>query len=349
VSGGEPEGVEHEETSPARGGRGRREPPGEGAANSTVLLAAPSPSSLRLVRFATQPTSPAKRERLVNHGAAILRAAGIDNPRLEARLLLAHALGLPIAALLRDPQTLADPAPFQALIARRAAHEPLAYIIGRREFWSLDFAVSPATLIPRPESETLIEAALAAFAHRAPPTLILDLGTGTGCLLLAALHEFPRAFGIGTDCAPEAAVLAAANAAALGLADRAAFLCGDWAAALDARFDLVLCNPPYIPTSDIDGLMPEVARHEPQSALDGGADGLGAYRRIVPSLSALLQPDGVAVLELGIGHAAAVAALAAESGLVATTRPDLIGIARAVVLQSTRGVQKPFGTGPGAG
>ena len=327
------------ETSPACGGRGRREAPGEGAANSTVLLAAPSPSSLRAS------TSP--RERLVNLGATVLRDASIDNPRLEARLLLAHAIGLPVATLLRDPHALADPAPFQALIARRAAHEPLAYILGRREFWSLDFAVSPATLIPRPDSETLIEAALAAFAHRAPPTRILDLGTGTGCLLLAVLHEFPGAFGIGTDRAPESAALAAANAAALGLADCAAFLCGDWAAPLDVRVDLVLCNPPYIPTSDIGGLMPEVARHEPPTALDGGADGLGAYRRIVPSLPALLRPDGVAVLELGIGQAPAVVALAAESGLVATTRPDLIGIARAVVLQSARDMQKQFGTGPG--
>ena len=146
-----------------------------------------------------------------------------------------------------------------------------------------------------------------------------------------------------------AAVLAAANAAALGLADRAGFLCCDWAAALGARFDLVLCNPPYILTSDIDGLMPEVACHEPRGALDGGVDGLGAYRRIVASLPALLQPGGVAVLELGIGQAPAVAALATDSGMIATTRPDLIGIARAVVLQSARSMQKQFGTEPGAG
>ncbi|MGA3402621.1 MAG: peptide chain release factor N(5)-glutamine methyltransferase [Acetobacteraceae bacterium] len=285
----------------------------------------------------------------IRHGAAVLRAAGIDNPRLEARRLLAHALGLPVAALLRDPHASADTAGYDALLTRRAAHEPLAYVIGRREFWSLDFAVSPATLIPRPESETLIEAALAAFARRAPPRRILDLGTGTGCLLLAALHEFPGAFGIGTDRSPAAARLAAANAAALGLADRAAFLCGDWAAPLAARFDLVLCNPPYIPTSEIDGLMPEVARHEPHGALDGGADGLAAYRCIVAFLPALLQPDGVAVLELGIGQAPAVAALAAESGLAATTRPDLAGIARAVVLQLAPGMKKPFGTAAGAG
>jgi len=285
----------------------------------------------------------------VTDGAAILRAAGIDNPRLEARLLLASAVGLPVAALLRDPHALAVPAGYPALLDRRAAHEPLAYILGRREFWSLDFAVSPATLIPRPESETLIEAALAAFAHRTPPRRILDLGTGTGCLLLSALHEFPGAFGVGVDRALDAAGLAAANAAALGLAGRAAFLCGDWAAPLDARFDLVLCNPPYIPTSDVDGLMQEVARHEPQGALDGGTDGLTAYRQILPCLPLLLQPDGVAVLELGAGQAQAVAALAEEFGLAATTRPDLAGIPRAMVLQSASGTKKPFGTRARAG
>ena len=286
---------------------------------------------------------------LVHGAAGVLRAAGIDNPRLEARLLLAHATGVPVAALLRDPQRRVDPAGFDTLLARRAAHEPLAYIVGRREFWSLDFAVSPATLIPRPDSEALIEAALTAFAHRRPPDCVLDLGTGTGCLLLAALHEFAAAFGVGVDRSPEAARLAAANAAALGMAGRAAFLCGDWTAALNARFDLVLCNPPYIPTSDIGGLMPEVAGHEPRDALDGGADGLAAYRRIVPSLPARLRPDGVAVLEVGTGQAEAVSALAREFGLAATTRPDLAGIARAVVLQSASVMQKPVGMKAGAG
>jgi release factor glutamine methyltransferase len=285
----------------------------------------------------------------IRHGAAILRDAGIDTPRLEARLLLAHALGRPVAALLRDPHAGVEAPGYDALLVRRAAHEPLAYIIGRREFWSMDFAVSPATLIPRADSETLIEAALAAFSHRAPPADILDLGTGTGCLLLTALHEFPAAFGIGTDRSPDAASLAAANAAALGLARRAAFLCADWAAPLAARFDLILCNPPYIPTSAIGGLMPEVAGHEPQSALDGGADGLEAYRHIVAFLPALLQPDGVSVLELGAGQAPAVAALAGQAGLVASIRADLAGIARALVLQSAPDMKKPFGTKASAG
>jgi len=277
-------------------------------------------------------TGPASQARLIERGSSVLRAAGIDNPRREARLLLAHALKCSMPDLVRDPDRLAGPAAYEPVLARRAAREPLAYILGEREFWSLNFVVSPATLIPRPESETLIEAALALFADRAPPRRILDLGTGTGCLLLAALHEFPQAFGIGTDRTFPAARLAAANAALLGLADRSAFLCADWSTPLRDRFDLVLCNPPYIPTSTIGALMPEVARHEPATALDGGPDGLAAYRQIIVTLRSLLRRDGVAILELGIGQEASVARLAADCGLVATTRPDLAGMPRAVVL-----------------
>jgi release factor glutamine methyltransferase len=310
-------------------------------------IAARSPSSSPSALHAA--TSPASRARLISDGAALLRDAGVENPRLEARLLLAHAIDLPVAALLRDPNLPADPTRYAPLIARRAAHEPLAYILGHREFWSLRFAVSPATLIPRPESETLIEAALAAFVRRAPPRTVLDLGTGTGCLLLSALHEFPASFGIGIDRSPGAAALAAANAHSLGLGNRAAFLCADWAAPLAARFDLILCNPPYIPTCEIGGLMPEVAGHEPVSALDGGADGLIAYRRVLPLLPQLLHPDGVAVLELGIGEGPRVAALAQESGLIAITRPDLAGTPRALVLESATEAKKPFGTKASAG
>jgi release factor glutamine methyltransferase len=262
-----------------------------------------------------------------------LRLAGIDNPRLEARLLLAHVLGTSQAELLRDRSAQVEPNIFAILIYRRAAREPLALILGKREFWSLNIAVSSATLIPRPDSETLIEAAVAAFADRPPPARVLDLGTGTGCLLLAALAEFPASFGIGVDRAPAAVVLAADNASRLGMAERAAFLRGDWADALNARFDLILCNPPYIPSAAIAGLMPEVARHEPRSALDGGADGLDVYRCLLPDLHRLLSTQGVAVVELGAGQAGAVAKMAQDAGFATAQRQDLSGIARALVLQ----------------
>lgn len=261
-----------------------------------------------------------------------LRAAGIDNPRLDARLLLGHALGITQEALLADPDR-AMPEDFDALLARRAGREPLAYIIGRQEFWSLSFAVSPATLIPRADSETLIAAALAAIPDRARVRNILDLGTGTGCLLLAALTEFPNAFGIGAELSPTAAALAAANAAALGLAGRAAFLAMDWAFALEHAFDLVLSNPPYIPTPDLPGLMAEVVAHEPATALDGGADGLDAYRAILADLPRLLAPGGVAVLELGIGQDTAVPDLAVAAGFHPELCRDLAGIPRALVLR----------------
>jgi release factor glutamine methyltransferase len=224
---------------------------------------------------------------------------------------------------------------YQPLLLRRAAREPLALITGRREFWSLPFAVSPATLIPRADSETLLEAALALFRDRGSVARILDLGTGTGCLLLAALTEFPAAFGVGVDLAPEAARLAAGNAATLGLAARAAFLVGDWAAPLDGRFDLILCNPPYIEAAAIPTLMQDVWQYEPPSALDGGPDGLDAYRRIIPALADLLSPSGAAVLEVGQGQAEMVAAAAQGAGLVAAPRADLAGIPRALVLRQT--------------
>ncbi len=263
-------------------------------------------------------------------GAGRLAAAGIDNPRLEARLLLAHALGCTPADLLREPAAAVPPERLDAPLNRRLAHEPLAYILGRREFWSLDFAVSPATLIPRPDSETLVEAALAACPA---PRRVLDLGTGTGCLLLAVLHERPAAFGIGTDLSPDAAALAARNARSLGLANRAVFLCADWARPLRGGFDLILSNPPYIETDAIDGLMPEVARHEPRRALDGGTDGSAAYRSILADLPRLLAPHGVAVLELGAGQAREVAAEARMRGFLVALRADLAGTQRAILLR----------------
>jgi release factor glutamine methyltransferase len=269
----------------------------------------------------------------------LLRAAAIDNPRLEARLLLGHAMGATAEALIRDPRAPVPPAAvarFRAAVAARLQATPVAHILGTQGFWTLDLEVSPATLIPRPDSETLVEAALEAFPDPQAPLRILDLGTGTGCLLLAVLAERPRAFGIGVDLVPEAAALAARNAARNGLSDRAAFLAGDWATALAGRFDLVLSNPPYIESAAIPGLMPEVARHEPRSALDGGADGLDAYRRLVAELPGLLAPGGAAILELGAGQLPAIESLARGGGLApAGHRDDLGGIARALVLRPT--------------
>jgi release factor glutamine methyltransferase len=256
-----------------------------------------------------------------------LRAAGIDSPRLEARLLAAHAAGLSSTDLIANRPQPFPAQPLAGLVARRASHVPLAYLTGVREFWSLPFHVSDATLIPRPESESVVAAALRCFPDA--PGRVLDLGTGTGCLLLSVLSERPQADGIGADRIPAAAALAASNAVDLGLADRAAFLCGNWADAVAGRFALILSNPPYIPTADLSGLMPEVACHEPRSALDGGPVGLDAYARIIADLPRLLAPGGAAVLELG--PAQAVAALARAAGLAVVIEPDLAGIPRVAI------------------
>jgi release factor glutamine methyltransferase len=278
----------------------------------------------------------------------MLRAAAIENPRHEARLLLAHALGATTEDLLRDPRAAVPPeaaSRFGAALRARLGRAPMAHILGRQGFWTLDLAVSPATLIPRPDSEAVVEAALDLFPDREATLRVLDLGTGTGALLLAVLAERPRAVGVGVDRAPAAAALAAANAAANGLGGRAAFLAGDWAAALSGRFDLVLSNPPYIESAAIPGLMPEVARFEPALALDGGPDGLGAYRAIAAALPGLLAPGGAAVLELGQGQRPAVEALALAAGLVpAGCRADLGGVERALILRPGL-PKKPFGGG----
>ena len=271
--------------------------------------------------------------RRLTDGAERLAAAGIEEPRREARLLLSHAARLEGAALLRSlPERVPAPG-YEDCVARRAAREPLAYIIGHQPFWTLDLLVSPDTLIPRADSETLIEAALEAFAGRHVGT-VLDLGTGTGCLLLAALTEFSAAWGVGIDRAEGAAQLARQNAANAGLASRAVFVCADWAAPLGGRFDLVLANPPYIDTPALSGLMPEVAWYEPAAALDGGPDGLAAYRLVIAALPDLLARGGRAILELGAGQAEAVSAIARAAGLIAgLPRRDLGGVERALPLR----------------
>lgn len=276
------------------------------------------------------------RAALIAEIAALLAAAGLDAPAREARLLIRQALALGDADLIARADSLVEPAEaerLRGLARRRAAGEPLARLTGRREFWSLDFALSPQTLVPRPETETLVEAALAAFPDRLAPLRVLDLGTGTGAILAAILSELPNAFGIGIDRSEGAARQARANLMALGLGGRSAVLVGDWSQALAGRFDLVVSNPPYIESAAIAGLDLEVRAHDPHLALDGGRDGLEAYRAIARVLPALLLPGGRAMLELGAGQESAVAQLVREAGLVpdGSARADLSGIARVLV------------------
>ncbi len=268
-----------------------------------------------------------------------IAAAGIEQPRREARLLLGHAMGLTTDEILRlPPGHPVQPGDADRLIGRRTAHEPLAFITGRCGFWTLDLAVSPATLIPRADTETLIEAALALRPDRTRVRTVLDVGCGTGALLLAALAEYPAAFGVGVDRVEAACRLAGANAQAQGLAARAAILCADWMDALAVvrpGFDLILSNPPYIESGSIDDLMPEVAAHEPRIALDGGPDGLEAYRRLMPQLDRLSH-DGVGVFEIGTGQEDAVAALAEAAGLaIVGRRHDLCGTVRAIAVEQS--------------
>ena len=262
-----------------------------------------------------------------------LADTGIDTARLDARVLLAHALGCATEDIVRDLNQIAPPSDFESLLARRVARVPLAQITGSREFWSLRFRVSPVTLVPRPDSETVVEAALRACPDRDRAYRVLDLGCGTGCLLLAFLSERPAAFGIGVDRVAAAAALTRHNALDLGLRERSAFLCGDWAEAVASRFDLVLSNPPYIETAALVDLMPEVRDHEPLSALDGGADGLAAYRAIIAAMSGLLTPTGVAVFELGLGQDVAVSTLADAAGFSTDRALDLSGVTRALSLR----------------
>ena len=262
--------------------------------------------------------------------AAARLAAVSDTPRLDAELLMAHALGVERPALLLDPARYAVPVDFDALIERRMAHEPVAYIVGYRDFWTIRLKVGPGVLIPRPDSETLIEAALSRIGDRGAPLRLLDLGTGPGTLLLALLSEFPEAVGLGVDASPVALALAGENARALGVADRAAFREGDWAVDVAGDFDLVLCNPPYI--ADSEELMRDVADHEPTGALFAGADGLADYRRIIPDLPRLLAPGGLAVLEIGHRQRISVSELAEAAGFAVACRQDLGGRDRALLL-----------------
>jgi release factor glutamine methyltransferase len=260
--------------------------------------------------------------------AAARLAGSSDTGRLDAELLMAHALGIAREALLLHRLDEEVPAAFEALVERRLAHEPVAYLTGTRAFWTIELAVGPGVLVPRPDSETLIEAAIAHFGDRAPKR-ILDLGTGPGTLLLAALDQWPEATGIGVDFSTDALAYARRNAI-----PRAEFRLGNWGEGLAERFDLILCNPPYVAADA--ALPPDVARYEPDAALYAGPDGLDAYRRIAPQLASLLAPSGVACVEIGAGQLISASALFAAQGFTIESRTDLRGIVRCLVLTLDR-------------
>jgi len=270
--------------------------------------------------------------------AAALAKAAVPEARRDARVLLEAALAAGPEVTVGDPGRplgATDAARFRGFIERRRRREPVARIRGRREFWSLPFIVTPAVLDPRPESETVVAAALRHVADRGPRSAILDLGTGSGCLMLALLHELPTAKGLGLDISPAAVIVARRNAEALGLARRAAFVVGSWGEAIAGRFDIVVANPPYIARPAMAGLAPEVVCYDPAIALDGGADGLMAYRALAGCLPRLIRGGGFAVVELGCGQEGAVADLFAQAGLAAVEAvPDLAGHCRVLVLRA---------------
>jgi len=266
---------------------------------------------------------------------AVLKAAGCDSPRLDAVLLLAEALGwsadrVRIEAEAAIPDEAATR--FAALLGQRAARQPMAQILGRREFWGLEFRVTPDVLDPRPDSETLVAEMLARLPDRQTALRLLDFGTGSGCLLLSLLHELPQARGLGIDRSGAALAVATENAARLGLAARAAFQAGDWGRDLAGLFDIVISNPPYIESAAIPSLAAEVARHEPLGALDGGPDGLEAYRRLIPDAARLLTPGGLVALEIGQGQEAAVGGLLGLAGFTGIEqKADLGGTIRVLL------------------
>lgn len=272
-----------------------------------------------------------------------LAAAGIEEAPREARLLLQAASGLSPAALVAFPERGVDAAAmarFHHLLGRRERREPVAQILGVREFWSLRFRVTADTLDPRPDSETLVQAVLDRVPDRTAPLRLVDFGTGTGCLLLALLHELPGATGLGIDLSAAALGVAAQNARELGLDGRAIFQRNDWDDGILPAFDIVVSNPPYIESAAIADLQPEVARFEPRLALDGGADGLDAYRRLLPAAARLLRPGGLAAFEVGAGQADSVVAIGVAGGLRhLAVAPDLGRIPRVVLWQKEQALQ----------
>ena len=276
-----------------------------------------------------------------------LHAAGIDSPAIDARLLLEAASGASRTDIVTDPQRLLEAdaaATFDAMLARRERREPISHILGRQAFWKIMLAVTPHVLTPRPDTEVIVEGVLAAF-DEGRAFSFLDLGVGSGAIALAILAERPRAKALGVDASSEALAVARENAANLGLADRLALLRGDWTEGLgDATFDLVVANPPYIASDEIATLDPEVCEHEPRMALDGGPDGLAAYRVLAPEILRVLKADGVFAVEIGATQAAAVEALFREAGAQdVRTRLDLANRDR-VVSGAKKALGNPFPT-----
>ncbi|MFT4120692.1 peptide chain release factor N(5)-glutamine methyltransferase [Bradyrhizobium sp.] len=270
--------------------------------------------------------------------AARLQSAGIEDAGLDARLLVGAATGLDLTGMIAQaarPLTSEELARLEDYAQRRLTYEPVARILGTREFWGLPFRLSEATLVPRPDTETVVELALEIFrgltiSGRRPR--IADIGVGSGAILLALLHEIPEAFGIGTDVSPTALETARDNAAALGLADRTAFVACSYAAALHGPFDLIVSNPPYIPSGEIPKLSIDVRDHDPHLALDGGNDGYDAYRALIPQAAERLAPAGALIVEAGQGQARDIETLMTAAALTVDRPPraDLAGILRAV-------------------
>ena len=270
--------------------------------------------------------------------AARFKSANMESAELDARILTGHALGLDLTGLISAAKRQFTPdesARLEDFARRRLAGEPVARIVGEKEFWGLPLKLSSATLVPRPDTETVVELALELLRDGGSPDRplrIADLGTGTGAILLALLSELPAAQGYGTDVSDDVLRIAAANAARVGLSGRAKFIACDFASRLTGPFDLIVSNPPYIRTADIAGLAAEVRDHDPLAALDGGPDGLDAYRTLIPQAAYLLAADGWLVVEAGQGQSGPIEALMSKAGLTPAPTPkaDLAGIPRAV-------------------
>ena len=274
------------------------------------------------------------RSEALARGVERLKAEGSASARVDARILLAHAMGITPGEILTTshPPTEDNLKSYEALLARRAAREPIAYITGHKEFWSLDFAVGPGVLIPRPDTETLVMQALNEFPDKTAALDVLDLGTGSGAILIAFLHERPNARGLGIEQSQEATMWARKNIARHHMESRVKLQGDDWLLLNEGRFDVIFSNPPYIESAGVERLEPDVLHYEPRAALDGGADGLDAYRALAPLIAQRLKPGGKAFFEIGEGQEGKVPSILMAAGLeTLRIAPDLAGIPRCAV------------------